>query len=71
LPVGWHLVSFYFFNKDSHDGRNKLRDFILSAKVLKLGNEFFEKLQDENGKVISNVVQNFPQKFGQYTKRKK
>ncbi|MDR0703743.1 MAG: hypothetical protein LBF88_02025 [Planctomycetaceae bacterium] len=47
MPAGQHLVSFYFFNKDGHDGKNKLRDFILTAKVLKLSNAFFEQLQDE------------------------
>ncbi|MDR0391873.1 MAG: hypothetical protein LBH59_08200 [Planctomycetaceae bacterium] len=51
MPAGRHLVSFYFFNKDGHDGKNKLRDFILSAKVFKLPNGFFEKLQNEEAYV--------------------
>ncbi|MDR2644167.1 MAG: hypothetical protein LBC74_15400 [Planctomycetaceae bacterium] len=51
LPVGRHLVSFYFFNKDGHDGKNRLRDFILSAKILKLTDEFFNKLMTEEAYV--------------------
>jgi hypothetical protein len=48
LPAGQYLMSFYFFNKDGHQGHNRLRDYVLSVKTMPLPKEIFEKL-DKNG----------------------
>jgi hypothetical protein len=44
VPQGKYILSFYFFNKDGHDGANRLRDCVISVKTMKLSNELFEKL---------------------------
>lgn len=32
VPAGTHRVSLYFFNKDGHDGANRVRDYIIDVK---------------------------------------
>ncbi len=32
IPAGTHKVSLYFFNKDGHDGANRIRDYIIDVK---------------------------------------
>lgn len=32
IPAGTHRVSLYFFNKDGHDGSNRIRDYIIDVK---------------------------------------
>lgn len=32
IPAGTHKVSFYFFNKDGHDGANRIRDYLIDVK---------------------------------------
>ena len=32
LPPGTHKVSLYFFNKDGHDGANRIRDYLIDVK---------------------------------------
>ncbi|MDR2643022.1 MAG: hypothetical protein LBC74_09530 [Planctomycetaceae bacterium] len=47
VPSGKYIMSFYFFNKDGHGGANRLRDYILSVKTMKMPNDIFEKLNKE------------------------
>lgn len=32
VPAGTHRVSLYFFNKDGHDGNNRVRDYLIDVK---------------------------------------
>jgi len=32
VPAGTHKVSLYFFNKDGHDGANRIRDYLIDVK---------------------------------------
>ncbi len=32
IPAGTHKVSLYFFNKDGHDGSNRIRDYLIDVK---------------------------------------
>lgn len=32
IPSGTHKVSLYFFNKDGHDGANRIRDYLIDVK---------------------------------------
>jgi hypothetical protein len=32
IPAGMHRVSLYFFNKDGHEGHNRVRDYLIDVK---------------------------------------
>jgi sugar lactone lactonase YvrE len=34
IPAGVHRMALYFFNKDGHDKRNRLRDYLITVKPL-------------------------------------
>ncbi len=48
VPPGQYLVSCYFFNKDGHSSMNRIRDYIVSVKTMKIPETLFEKLGDPN-----------------------
>ncbi|MDR1925142.1 MAG: hypothetical protein LBQ66_12290 [Planctomycetaceae bacterium] len=51
MPTGKYSVSLYFFNKDGHDGSNRLRDFVVSAALLNLSDGDFEKIRNEEASI--------------------
>ncbi|MDR2652958.1 MAG: hypothetical protein LBC68_11735, partial [Prevotellaceae bacterium] len=51
IPPGKYLLSIYFFNKDGHDGKNRLRDYTISVKTMKLKQDVFENLGNKNADV--------------------
>ncbi|MDR2172453.1 MAG: hypothetical protein LBP59_20110, partial [Planctomycetaceae bacterium] len=48
IPQGKYILSLYFFNKDGHGGKNRLRDFVVSVKTMKLQKQIFESLGNKN-----------------------
>jgi hypothetical protein len=67
LPPGRYLASFYFFNKDGHEGNNRLRDYVLSLKTMLLPEGLFEKLE-KNG--VNAEKQFFQAKKGDHVRIK-
>jgi hypothetical protein len=45
LEPGNYILSLYFFNKDGHSGKNRLRDYKITVKTLPIPQEKFNKLK--------------------------
>lgn len=43
MPPGKYLISLYFFNKDGHQGNNRLRDYIVSVGTFRSTKSVIEK----------------------------
>jgi hypothetical protein len=48
VPSGKYLVSTYFFNKDGHEGHNRLRDYVLTIKTMHVPKEILTHLGKRN-----------------------
>jgi hypothetical protein len=48
IPQGKYILSLYFFNKDGHYDKNKLRDYTVFVKTIKLPSTVLKKLDKPN-----------------------
>ncbi|MDR1479075.1 MAG: hypothetical protein LBJ00_09045 [Planctomycetaceae bacterium] len=48
VPPGKYVVSLYFFNKDGHEGHNRLRDYVVTVKTGSIPRETLVRLGSKN-----------------------
>jgi XTP/dITP diphosphohydrolase len=48
IPPGQYVMSLYFFNKDGHEGMNRLRDYTISVRTMTMPPGLFERLGGPN-----------------------
>jgi hypothetical protein len=65
IPAGKYQMSLYFFNKDGHTGANRIRDYILSIKTMKISKQLFERLGMVN---VDAEKEFFQSPYGSHTR---